>query len=85
MVPATPTNPADEGFTVASGLYQGIYCDPDTGERVNDTSRKYTVAISEFRINDLRSLLSAAGLMFQQKAIYLSVAGVVEFIQPSEK
>lgn len=69
------------GRTIAPGLYEGFYRDPDTGERVADESRKYVVALAENQLDELRSLLSAACVRFHQKCIYLSAAGQVEFIE----
>ena len=70
------------GGTGAPGMYQGFYEDPDTHQRVADESYKFFVAIEESRLPDLRQLLSAACVTFQQKCIYLSVAGHVEFVEP---
>jgi hypothetical protein len=70
------------GATIAPGKYRGFYEDPDTHGRVSDESFKYVVAVSESRVEELRQLLSAACVFFQQKCIYLSVAGRVEFIEP---
>ena len=69
------------GGTVAPGLYDGFYRDPDTEERISDESRKFLVAVSVQQIDDLRDLLAEACVKFQQKCIYLSVAGEVEFIE----
>lgn len=69
------------GATVAPGLYEGLYTDPDTGERVGDQCRKYVIAIPEARLDLLRALLSDACVCFAQKCIYLSVAGKVEFVE----
>lgn len=70
------------GGTAAPGSYQGFYEDPDTHQRVIDESYKFMVAVDEARIPELRQLLSAACIFFQQKCIYLSVAGHVEFVEP---
>ena len=70
------------GGTTAPGIYQGFYRDPDTLQQVADESFKYFVAVEDSRLDELRQLLSAACLLFQQKCIYLSVAGHVEFVQP---
>ncbi|HEY4232176.1 MAG TPA: hypothetical protein VGM76_02005 [Lacipirellulaceae bacterium] len=70
------------GVTYSPLAYRGAYIDRDTGERVADDSKKCTVAIEESRIDELRQLLSAACVFFQQKCIYLSVAGSVEFVEP---
>jgi hypothetical protein len=69
------------GATRAPGHYAGFYTDPDTGQRVDDLSRKYTVAVPENDVGRLRSFLSGICVVFQQKCIYLSVAGKVEFIE----
>jgi hypothetical protein len=69
------------GGTVAPGFYKGFYRDPETGERVEDACKQFTVAIEEERLDDLRGLLRAACLLFGQKCIYLSIAGHVEFIE----
>ena len=68
------------GRTVAPGLYQGIYTDPDTHDRVPDESRRYIVAVPDTEVPRLRKLLAIACTIFQQKCIYLSVGGQVEFI-----
>jgi hypothetical protein len=71
-----------QGATIAPGRYQGFYQDPDTHTRVSDESFKYIVAVPESRLDEIRKLLSAACTIFQQKCIYLSVAGRVEFVEP---
>lgn len=68
------------GATIAPSLYRGFYRDPDTGEQVHDKSRKYIVAIPETEVPQLRELLAEACWIFQQKCIYLNLAGQVEFI-----
>lgn len=69
------------GATLATEAYAGWYSDPDTGKRVDDFSRKYFVAIPSEEIAHLRSILQEACVEFQQKCIYLSVAGNVEFVE----
>src|SRR5581483_5196498 len=69
------------GATKAPGLYEGFYRDPDTGGQVDDESRKYMVALPKSRLKALRHLLEDACLFFQQKCIYLNVAGQVEFVE----
>jgi hypothetical protein len=63
------------GATRDTALHQGWYPDPDTGQRVTDDSRRYVVALPEDQVDELRE----ACTVFQQKCIYLSVAGYVEF------
>ena len=72
------------GLTCAPGAYRGSYTDPDTHERVSDESVKFTVAVTESRVDELRNFLSGACLLFRQKCVYLSVAGHVEFIGPAQ-
>jgi hypothetical protein len=61
----------------------GEYIEDPTQTIVRDASRRYTVAISRSKLDDLRRLLRRAANTFDQKAIYLSVAGEVEFVIPS--
>jgi hypothetical protein len=68
------------GGTTAPGIYAGFYADPDTGKRVDDESKRLIVAVPESRLGDLRQLVAEACDWFQQKCIYLSVAGHVEFV-----
>lgn len=72
------------GQTLAPGLYQGFYTDPDTGVQVHDESYRFIVAVSASKLTELRFLLQAACVMFAQKCFYLSLAGKVEFIQVEE-
>ncbi|MGC1275244.1 MAG: hypothetical protein WBC44_16180 [Planctomycetaceae bacterium] len=69
------------GGTVPQCFYEGFYTDPDSGQRVSDRSRKFVVAIPDDRLDELRSLLAGRCDVFHQMMIYLSVAGVVEFIE----
>ena len=69
------------GRTIAPGLYDGIYRDADTKGRVADESRQFIVALPERQLDELRALLATACVKFQQKCIYLSVAGQIEFIE----
>ena len=71
--------------TQAPGLYIGFYTDPDTGLPVTDESRRYTVAVSQKQIRELRDLMREACSVFCQKCIYLSIAGKVEFIERSHR
>ena len=73
------------GRTVAPGLYEGFYRDPDTNDQVSDESRKYIVAVQSTRLGDLRALVAECCDRFQQKCIYLSVAGRVEFVEASDE
>jgi hypothetical protein len=73
-----------EGVTPDRGTLDGFYKDPDTGKVVTDRSYRYTVAVEKGRIDELRELLAKGCGVFQQKSIYLSVAGRVEFVEPKE-
>jgi hypothetical protein len=70
-----------DGGTAAPDLYRGFYRDPDTGLRVDDEARRFIVAVSETSLDEVRRLLAEACDWFQQKCIYLSVAGQVEFVR----
>ncbi len=72
------------GATRSREHYEGFYRDPDTGEQVSDESVKYIVAVPSGSVRDLRSFLSEMCELFQQKYIYLSVAGKVEFIEAAK-
>jgi hypothetical protein len=69
------------GCTEALEHYKGWYPDPDTGLPVKDVSKKYFVALARDEVGRLRLLLQGACDVFQQKCIYLSVAGHVEFVE----
>jgi hypothetical protein len=69
------------GATRDAALQEGWYLDPDTGGRVTDLSRRYTVAVSRKGMGPLRAVLREACSVFRQKCIYLSVAGQVEFVE----
>lgn len=71
----------DTPGTLAPGLYEGGYRDPDTGERILDQSRKYFVAVAKRDVKLVRRMVAAACEVFQQKCIYLNIAGKVEFVQ----
>lgn len=70
-----------DGWSLDPGLIEGVYQDPDTGEPVRDLSRRYIVALPRKDLPLLRQYLKEIGAFFKQKAIYLSVAGKVEFIE----
>jgi len=48
---------------------------------VEDQNRRYTVAIPADRVDELRALLRRAGNSFDQRVIYLEVAGYAEFLE----
>jgi hypothetical protein len=63
----------------------GEYVEEVTKRIVSDVSRRYTLAIPRRKLADLRRLLRKAAGTFDQKAVYLSVAGEVEFLIPRPK
>jgi hypothetical protein len=73
-----------DGLTIAPGWNKGFWHDPDTHTRVSDLSAQYTVAISARRLKILKDILVEACDRFEQKAIYLSVRGQVQFIRRQE-
>jgi hypothetical protein len=58
----------------------GEYVDEAAKKVVGDLSRRYIVAIPRSKLEGLRQLLRKAANTFDQKAMYLSVAGEVEFV-----
>jgi hypothetical protein len=55
---------------------------PEEGqEPVEDLSRKYTMAVPADRVDELRALLRKAGNSFDQRVMYLEIAGYAEFLQ----
>ena len=70
--------------TTAPGLYKGFYRDPDTKERVDDQSYKFIIAVPKSSFDRLRGMLALAGVVFEQKFIYLSIAGQVEFVRRAD-
>src|SRR5438309_604328 len=78
------------GHSGPETFYRGVSLVPGEFEEntevppVQDMSRRYILAIPETKLNDLRLLLKMAVHTFDQLAIYLSVAGQVEFVTPTE-
>ena len=55
---------------------------PGEGEApVEDQSRKYTAAIPAAQVDDLRALLRRVGNSFDQRVMYLEVAGYAELLE----
>lgn len=55
---------------------------PGEGEApVEDLSRKYAVAIPAAQVDDLRALLRRVGNSFDQRVMYLEVAGYAELLE----
>ncbi|MFO0967091.1 MAG: hypothetical protein U0793_16105 [Gemmataceae bacterium] len=83
VFPAGHSGP--ETFYRGDSLVPGEY-EPAPGvPPIADTSRRYILAVADSKVSDLRSMLRMAAHTFDQQAIYLSVAGAVEFIVPTEE
>jgi non-canonical purine NTP pyrophosphatase (RdgB/HAM1 family) len=75
-----------EGFgsgTQQPGLHDGFYPDPGTGKKIPDLSRRYYVSLPNEQLPKLRALLIEACRIFVQQMIYLSVAGITEYVVPA--
>jgi len=70
-----------EGWTLAPGVYQGCYKDPDTGQEIADFSYKYIHAVAKKDLDKLRELLRTECAVFRQKFIYFEAAGKVELLE----
>jgi hypothetical protein len=67
------------GGTAAPGVYRGVWKNPQTGERIEDESYRFMIALPREQLDDLRGFLRELCQWFHQQCIYLSVAGYVEF------
>ena len=59
----------------------GAWSPGEGQEAVEDLSRKYTVAVPADRLDELRAFLRRAGNSFDQRVMYLEVAGYAEFLE----
>ena len=66
-------------YTRAPGEYEGTFT-PEPGKQMRDESRRFIVALDKRRLPQLRALLRRACVVFEQRCIYLSVAGHVELV-----
>jgi hypothetical protein len=82
VFPAGHSGP--ETFYRGDALVPGEYEDNPGEPPIKDTSRRYLLAIPANKVDELRQLLRKAANTFDQKAMYLSIKGDVEFITPSE-
>src|SRR5437879_1660291 len=82
LFPAGHSGP--ETFYRGDALVPGEYEESPATPPVQDISRRYLLAIPEAKVSDLRLMLRMAAHTFDQKAIYLSVAGTVEFVVPTD-
>jgi len=67
-------------FRVAE-LVPGEYLDDGPRRRTADENRRYIVALPKERVRDLRAFLRKAANTFDQRTIYLSIRGKVEFVK----
>ncbi len=65
-------------------LVPGGWIPEGSSQAIEDESRLYRVSVREDRLDQLRMLLRRAASSFDQQAIYLSIRGYVEFLEPSE-
>lgn len=72
------------GRTKSKEKLQGLWRSPTTGALVRDESVQFTVAVPKGRLRELRRLLRTACVVFAQQCIYLSIAGIVEFVEPQK-
>lgn len=63
-------------------LVRGDYRDA-AGNRIEDESREYFVALASSAVPTLREVLTRACRTFDQDCLYLNVAGKVEFVTAS--
>jgi hypothetical protein len=83
VFPAGHTGP-ETFYRGDAPLVPGEYEDCPQNPPIQDTSRRYLLAIAEAKVDDLRQLLRKAANTFDQKAMYLSVKGDVEFVSATE-
>lgn len=62
-------------------LMPGEWVEGQTGKVIEDESRKYHVAVPEDQVEQLRALLRKVANTFDQECIFLSVAGIVEYVE----
>ena len=74
------TGPEDVLYYRSRGAIPGTWAPGGSEAPIEDRSRKYTLAIPADRVEDLRALLRRAGRSFDQRVIYLEVAGYAELV-----
>ncbi len=62
-------------------LMPGEWVQGQTGKVIQDESRKYHVAVPEEHVTTLRGILRKVANSFDQECIFLSVAGIVEYVE----
>lgn len=82
VFPAGHSGP--ETFYRGDSVVPGEYADAPDEPPIQDSSRRYLIAVPEEKIDDLRTLLRKAANTFDQLAMYLAVRGNVEFVTATE-
>ena len=62
-------------------LMPGEWVQGQTGKVIEDESRKYHVAVADDQVAALRGILRRVANSFDQECIFLSVAGIVEYVE----
>jgi hypothetical protein len=73
-----------DGWGKTSESFEGAWRSGLSGNISHDESKRYFVAIPKQRVNELRKILQVACVEFAQQCIYLSVAGMVEFVEANQ-
>jgi hypothetical protein len=69
------------GWGMMSDSFEGAWRSGVSGKESRDFSKRYFVALSKSEVQALREILKLACIRFGQQCIYLSVAGMVEFVE----
>ena len=75
------TGPETVLYFRSSEPVPGAWSPGEGGDPVEDLSRKYKVAIPAGQVDVLRALLRRAGNSFDQRVMYLEVAGYAELLE----
>ncbi len=59
----------------------GEWVQGQSGKVIEDESRKYHVAVPKDQVKRLRGILRKVANSFDQECIFLSVAGLVEYVE----
>jgi hypothetical protein len=71
------------GWSKASETYEGVWKSSMSDQLIRDRSVRYLVAVRTTQLEELRLILQAACARFAQQCIYLSIGGIVEFVEAS--
>ena len=80
-LPERPPGSEETVFHWEEDVTPGEYEEGPTSGVTRDESRKYWIALPAEKVDDLRAMLRRACNTLDQRAISLSVAGRVEFIE----